>query len=85
MTAPELLHDRDAVLDYTSRLRPDVDRRDLEGALLALEAAGWIWPRIVNATHLMITRLETPRDLRNALRDPIQQRRTHLDRHGAAQ
>jgi hypothetical protein len=80
MTTPHLIEDHEALLDYATRVRPDIDRRDLEGAVLALKAAPWSWTRITSAVHLMLVRGEDPQDLRNALRDPVQTRRTALDR-----
>lgn len=67
----ELIHDREALLDLAARLRPDIRRSDLEGALLALSTAGWTWPRIVMATASTLCRGEEPRDLRNAATDPL--------------
>lgn len=75
MTAPQLVPNRPALIDFVTKHRPDLSATDVEGALLALEAAGWPWNRIVMATAAMTCHLEEPRDLREAARDPLRLRK----------
>ena len=76
MTAPQLVPNRPALVRFVTESRPDRSPTDLEGALLALEAAGWPWNRIVMATAAMTCHLEEPRDLRTAAADPTKRRNT---------
>ena len=68
MTVPELLPAQAELADLAAATRPDLDRDDVEGALMALQAAGWPWTRILIQTALMLAHGEEPRDLRNAIR-----------------
>lgn len=67
-----LQRDIEAVLDHATRLRTDIDREDLRGAILAAEASGWHWRRIVKAVAQVVADGETPYDLRNAALAPWQ-------------
>lgn len=69
---PELHRDIDALLDYATRLRPDIDPEDLRGAILAADAANWPWRRTVKAVAQIVADGETPYDLRNATHTPWQ-------------
>jgi hypothetical protein len=45
---------------------------DLDGALAAARTAGWSWPRTaLYAARLIFTEDASPRDLREAARDPL--------------
>lgn len=68
MTAPDLLPAQAELADLAAATRPDLDRDDVEGALMALHAAGWSWARVLVQTVLMLAHGEEPRDLRNAIR-----------------
>lgn len=59
------------LLDLAEKTRPDIARSDLEGALLACGTAGWTWSRTLVATAQILAHGETPRDLREATRDPL--------------
>lgn len=49
---------------------------DLDGALAAASNAGWSWPRTaLYAARLIFTEDASPRDLREAARDPLARRR----------
>ncbi len=74
MTAPQLVPNRPALVRFVTETRPDLSPADVEGALIALEAANWPWNRIVMATALMTCHLEEPRDLRTAAADPTKRR-----------
>lgn len=66
------------LLDLATETRPDLDRDDLEGAVVdAIRAHGWAWT--LAHTARMLARGEDPRDLREAARDPLKlrPRRTH--------
>ncbi|MEV0660145.1 hypothetical protein ACIBI3_02270 [Actinomadura luteofluorescens] len=71
MTAPQLVPNRPALIEFVTKHRPDLHTPDIEGALIALEQAGWTWNRIVMATAAMVCHLEEPRDLREAARNPL--------------
>jgi hypothetical protein len=55
-----------AFLDFATTTRPDIDRRDLEGALWAWHEAGRTWGQTIVAATQMLARGEEPRDLRIA-------------------
>ena len=74
MTVPQLVPNRPALVRCVVEHRPDLNASDVEGALIALEAAGWPWNRIYMAAHLMTVHLEEPRDLRAAAADPTKRR-----------
>lgn len=76
MTTPQLVPNRPALVRFVADSRPDLSPADLEGALIALEQAGWTWNRIVMATAAMTCHLEEPRDLREAAKDPTKRRHT---------
>lgn len=75
MTALQLVPNRPALVRFVTETRPDLSPADVEGALIALEAANWPWNRIVMATAAMVCHLEEPRDLREAARDPLHLRK----------
>jgi hypothetical protein len=64
------------LLDLAEKTRPDINRCDLEGALLACGTAGWTWSRTLVAAAQILAHGETPHDLRAATRDPLRLRRT---------
>lgn len=68
MTAPEPVPAQAELADFAVATRPDLDRDDVEGALMALRAAGWPWRRVLVQTALMLAHGEEPRDLRAATR-----------------
>lgn len=66
----------DELLDLAAATRPDIDRRDLHGAIIAAGTAGWSWPKVLVEVANMLGRGEEPRDLRAATTAlPWQQRR----------
>ena len=58
------------LLDLAAATRPDIDRDDLQGAILGAEAAGWSWAWVLVEVARMLARGEEPRDLRAAARAP---------------
>lgn len=71
MTAPEPVPAQAELADLAAATRPDLNRDDVEGAIVALRTAGWPWARVLVQTALMLAHGEEPRDLRNAVRpDP---------------
>jgi hypothetical protein len=56
------------LLDLAARTRPDIDRRDLEGALIDARDAGCPWGWTLVTTAQVLARGETPYDLHNAVR-----------------
>lgn len=80
-TTPTLEHDIDALLDLSCRLRPDLDRNDLQGAIVGAEAAGRTWPQVLVLVAGMLARGETTYDLRAAARpQPWERPRRDYDR-----
>lgn len=75
--APVLQPGTPALLDLAAVIRPDVDRRQLEGAILAAHEAGWTWSRTLVAVAQMLAHGEQPRDLIEATRDPIKRHRRY--------
>jgi hypothetical protein len=55
------------LLDLAGQTRPDIDRRDLEGALIDAHDAGCTWGWTLVTTAQILARGETPYDLRNAI------------------
>jgi hypothetical protein len=68
----------DALLDFAEITRPDINRADLHGAILATHEAGWPWKRTGKAVMQILMDGETPRDLRTAATaaEPWRARRT---------
>lgn len=62
----------DQLLDLAEATRPDIDRLDLHGAVIAARTAGWTWSRTLIAVAQMLAHGETPYDLRNATLQPWQ-------------
>ena len=62
----------DELLDLAVATRPDIDRDDLHGAILAARAVKWTWSRTLIAVAQMLAHGETPYDLRNATLTPWQ-------------
>lgn len=53
-------------------VRPDWQETDLRSAIVAAATAGWDWPRVlVEVVRLLIDPDGSPRDLREASRDPL--------------
>lgn len=70
------------LLDLARATRPDIDRNDLQGAILGAEAAGRTWPQVLVLVAQMLARGETPYDLRNAARpQPWERPRRDYDHH----
>ncbi|WP_119728357.1 hypothetical protein [Thermomonospora amylolytica] len=59
------------LLDFAQATRPDINRQDLEGALLACREAGWTWARTMVQTVLALAHGEGPRELRTLATDPL--------------
>lgn len=74
---PVLQPGTSALLDLAAVIRPDVDRRQLEGAILAAHEAGWTWSRTLKAAVQILADLEEPRDLVEATRDPLKRHRRY--------
>lgn len=74
MTTPEPLRAQRELLDLAAATRPDIDRRQLEGAIVACGSAGWPWKRTLSEVVQMLCRGEEPRDLINATMDPLKRR-----------
>lgn len=73
MTTPVAMPATQELLDLAARTRPDINRTDLEGAILdATRAHGWPWT--LAHTARMLARGEEPRDLRAASADPAHTR-----------
>jgi hypothetical protein len=66
---PELRRDPNALLDLAERLRPDINRHDLEGALINARDTGCPWPWTFVQTTQILASGETPYDLHNAVRN----------------
>jgi hypothetical protein len=63
------------LLDLAAVMRPDWQRRDLEGALAGAAQNGWPWPRAFLATARLLTDPEAkPRDLLEEIADPLERR-----------
>jgi hypothetical protein len=63
------------LLDLAAAMRPDWQRRDLEGALAGAAQNGWPWPRAFLATARLLTDPEAkPRDLLEEIADPLERR-----------
>jgi hypothetical protein len=65
------------LLDLAARTRPDIQRRDLEGALIDAHDAGCTWGWTLVTTAQILARGETPYDLRTAV---AERRRVHTGR-----
>lgn len=78
---PVCVVDQTALLDLAGKIRPDIDRRHLEGALIAAHQAGWTWERTLREVVFAMVRGEGPREILDATRDPIKINRTRLERH----
>lgn len=70
MTEPTAHRALERLLDLAGETRPDINRHDLQGAILAAETGGWGWGWILVEVAQMLARGETPYDLRNAARAP---------------
>jgi hypothetical protein len=57
--------------DLAAVMRPDWDRRELEGAIASARSnGGWSWPRVfIEVARLMVDEDAAPRDLNVAARD----------------
>ncbi|MGI5223568.1 hypothetical protein [Actinoallomurus sp. CA-142502] len=66
---PEFRCDPSALLDCAERLRPDINRRDLEGALINARDTGCPWPWTFVITAQILASGETAYDLHNAVRN----------------
>jgi hypothetical protein len=56
----------DELLDLAEKTRPDINRMDLHGAIIAARTAGWTWSRTLKVVAQILADGETPYDLRNA-------------------
>lgn len=74
MTTPEPQPAQQQLLDLAEATRPDIRRRDLEGAIVACHSAGWPWRRTLSEVVQMLCRGEEPRDVIAATTDPMKRR-----------
>jgi len=73
--------------DFASAWRPDWDHDAIAGAIAAVLAGGWEWPRILTETaRLMCDDAAVPRDLTQSSRAPADRQRPDpsVARQGAA-
>lgn len=75
---PQLQPCIQALLDCAQTGRPDIDRGDLESALIACHEAGWDWPRTFIAAAVMLAKGGQPYELRDACRDPLKRHRPYV-------
>ena len=69
---PEIRRAVPALIALATHVRPDWDEPDLQAAIVAAATAGWDWPRVlVEVVRLLVDPDGSPRDLREASRDPL--------------
>lgn len=74
--APEIRRAVPALVALAATVRPDWDESDLQAAIVAAATAGWEWPRVlVEVVRLLVDPEGSPRDLREACRDPLKPHR----------
>jgi hypothetical protein len=67
------------LLGLAAVMRPDWQRRDLEGALAGAASNGWPWPRaFLAAARLLADPEAQPRDLLAEIASPLERRGTPL-------
>jgi hypothetical protein len=68
---PEIRRAVPALIALAGAVRPDWQEDDLQAAIVAAATAGWDWPRVlVEVVRLLVDPEGSPRDLREASRDP---------------
>ncbi|MFC4006565.1 hypothetical protein ACFOY2_04990 [Nonomuraea purpurea] len=69
---PEIRRAVPALVALSLAVRPDWQETDLRSAIVAAATAGWEWPRVlVEVVRLLVDPDGSPRDLREASRDPL--------------
>jgi len=62
----------DRLLDLAGETRPDIRREQLHGAILNARTVGWSWRWVmVEVVRLLADPDGEPRDLNNAVADPL--------------
>ncbi|MEU6709946.1 hypothetical protein ABZ897_00590 [Nonomuraea sp. NPDC046802] len=69
---PEIRRAVPALIALAANVRPDWNETELQSAIVAAATAGWEWPRVlVEVVRLLVDPNGSPRDLREASRDPL--------------
>ncbi|MEV0382336.1 hypothetical protein [Nonomuraea sp. NPDC050643] len=69
---PEIRRAVPALIALAANVRPDWNESDLQSAIVAAATAGWDWPRVlVEVVRLLVDPDGSPRDLREASRNPL--------------
>lgn len=69
---PEIRRAVPALIVLALDVRPDWQEIELRSAIIAAATAGWDWPRVlVEVVRLLVDPNGSPRDLREASRDPL--------------
>ncbi|MFB4280813.1 hypothetical protein ACBJ59_36375 [Nonomuraea sp. MTCD27] len=69
---PEIRRAVPALIALATGVRPDWNETDLQSAIVAAATAGWEWSRVlVEVVRLLVDPDGSPKDLREASRDPL--------------